>query len=366
VYSPRRTLCQGTEVHEGFFGLGQALHDLLNLGAQVLRRILGPTFFGMAGSGFEMLAEAQLLGDLGVRSVVITNLSSDFREVVDAFRWNHAFALTHGIDGFAGLKANQSSDLLPQAVHATVSELAGDGGDDGQFLVSHIEHVSVAAHLLANGSQGVFAPSLFIFIKDDNIRNIEHFNLLELGVGAELGGHHVQRMVGHGRDGVAALADAARFTKNEVEANRFGDFDGSVEVGADLRAAASAGEAAHVEVVVGERVHADAVAKKGATGSLSGRVDAEQADLLARVVPLNAKHQFIEETGFSCTARSGETDDRDVLVRRTARLNGGLERLLVSRFGERQQQANLAMSSGVTGPSRLAMRSLPIKSTSLA
>ena len=48
----------------------------------------------------------------------------------------------------------------------------GDGGDDGEFLVGDIEHVAVAAHLLANGSQGIFATSLFIFIKNDNIGNI--------------------------------------------------------------------------------------------------------------------------------------------------------------------------------------------------
>ena len=111
------------------------------------------------------------------------------------------------------------------------------------------------------------------------------------------------------------MANAACFTKNEVETDRFGDFDGPVQVGADLRAAATAGQAAHVEVVVRKRIHADAIPKQGATGSLSGRVNAEQAHLLSGVVPLNAKHQFIEETGFSSTARSGEPDDRDILVR---------------------------------------------------
>ena len=248
---------------------------------------------------------------------------------MDALGRNHALALAHGVDRFAGLEADHGGDLLPEAVHAPVGELAGDGGDDGEFLVGHVEHVAVASHLLANGSQGVFAAPLFVFIKNDNIGHVEHFNLLELGVSPELGGHHVEGMVGHRRDGVAALADAAGLAENEVEADRFGDLDGSVEVGADLRAAASAGEAAHVEVVVRERIHTNPVSKKGAAGSLAGRVNAQQADLLAGVVPLNAEHQFVEQAGFSCAARPGEPDDGHVLVRGAARLNGRLERLLV-------------------------------------
>ncbi len=180
------------EARERRFGFFKGLHDLVNLGSQVLRCILGPTFFGMAGSGFEVLAQAQLLGDLGVRGVVIADLSSDFGEVVYTLGWNHALAFAHRIDGLAGLKANQSSDLLPQAVNTAVSELAGDGGDDGEFFVGDVEHVPVAAHLLTDGSQGIFTTALFIFIKNNNIGNIEHFNLLELGVRTKLGGHDVQ------------------------------------------------------------------------------------------------------------------------------------------------------------------------------
>ena len=85
-----------------------------------------------------------------------------------------------------------AATFCQEAIHAPVGELAGDGGDDGEFLIGHVKHVAVASHLLANGSQGVFAASLFVFIKNDNIGHIEHFNLLELGVSTELGSHHVQ------------------------------------------------------------------------------------------------------------------------------------------------------------------------------
>ena len=346
-------------------GFVHALHDLADLGAQVPRSGLGTSLLGVAGGGFEVLAEAQLLGDLGVGGVVVAYRGGDFRQVVNALGRNHALALAHGVDRFAGLEAHHGGDLLPEAVHAPVGELAGDGGDNGEFLVGHVEHVAVASNLLANGSQGVFAAPLFVFIKNDNIGHIEHFNLFELGVSTELGGHDVQGMVGHRRDGVAALADAAGLAEDEVEADRFGDLDGSVEVGADLRTAAAAGEAAHVEVVVRERIHADAVPKQGAAGSLSGRVNAQQADLLAGVVPLNAEHQFVEQAGFSCAARTGEPNHGHVLVRGAARLNGRLERLLVGRFRERQQQADLGHVVGRDRPVQ-AVRALLAHEVNLA
>ena len=100
-----------------------------------------------------MLAEAEFLGDFGVGGVVVAHRGGDFRQVVNPFGRNDAFTLTHGVDRFGCLKAHESGDLLPQPVNATVSELAGDGGDDGKFLIGDIEHVAVAAHLLANGSQ---------------------------------------------------------------------------------------------------------------------------------------------------------------------------------------------------------------------
>ena len=120
----------------------------------------------------------------------------------------------------------------------------------------------------------------------------------------------------------------------------------------DLRAAATAGETAHVEVVVGERIHANAVPEQGATGSLSGRVNAQQADLLAGVVPLNAEHQFVEQAGFSSTARTGEPDDGHALSEERRGSSAALNALLVGRFRSASAARDLGHVLGRDRPVR--------------
>ena len=221
-----------------------------------------------------MLAETQFLSDFGVGGVVVAHRGGDFRQVVHPFCRDDALALTHGVDRFGWPQSPRVR--RPSATTGQRHRQRTGWRWWRRWEVPHRRHRTCcgcgapACEWLA----GVFAAPLFVLVEHDHVGDVEHFDLLELGVCAELGGHDIEGTVGHRRDGVAALADAAGLTKDEVEADRFGDLDGSVEVGADLRAKATAGKAAHVEVVVGERVHANAVAKKGATGSLSGWVNA--------------------------------------------------------------------------------------------
>ena len=113
---------------------------------------------------------------------------------------------------------------------------------------------------------------------------------------AEFSGHHVQGTVGHRGDGVAALTNTACFAEDHIESNRLGHFDGSVEVGTDFRTRATAGKTAHVEIIVGERIHTDAITEQRSTGSLTGWVNTKQTDFLSWIVALDAQHQFIEQT----------------------------------------------------------------------
>ena len=79
-------------------------------------------------------------------------------------------ALAHGVDRGAGLDSQPwRRPSADRAVNAAVGKLAGDGGDDGEFLVGHVEHVAVAAHLLLHGSQGVFAAALLVFVEHDQV-----------------------------------------------------------------------------------------------------------------------------------------------------------------------------------------------------
>ncbi len=242
--------------------------------------------------------------------------------------------------GFSALE--QGSQALPQAIHARVGELAGHGGYDGQVFVWSVEHVAVAAYLLADGPQGIFTAALLKLVQHDKVGHVEHLDLFQLRVRAKFRGHHVEGVVGHGRDGVAALTDAAGFAKDEVEADRLRHLDGAVEVVGNLRARAAAGQRAHEQVVVGQGVHADAVAQQGTAGALSCRVNAQQADLEVRIVAHDAQHQLVQEAGFSGTTGAGEPDDGNVTLGRsgTCGFQSVMEGGVVGAFREGQQEAH--------------------------
>ncbi len=223
----------------------------------------------------------------------------------------------------------QGGQTLPQAIHARVSKLTGHRCDDGQVFVWCVEHVAVAAHLFSDGAQSVFTSALLELVEHDEVGHVEHLDFLKLRVRAELCGHHVQRMVGNGRDRVTALANAAGLTEDEVKTHGFGHVDGTVKVIRDFRARAAARQRAHEQVAVGQGVHADAVAQKCAARALSRRIDAQQADLQFGVVAQDAEHQFIEKAGFTRAPGSCESDDRHVTLDRGG--TRGLEVLLKGR-----------------------------------
>ncbi len=195
----------------------------------------------MVGSGLEVLAQAQLLSNRFIGSVVLADGGRYLRQVVDSLRRNHAFACSHLIDRFTCFKPNHSGKFEPQSVNTTVSELAGDGCHDGEFFVRHIEHVTVASNLLANCTKRIFAASLLVLVEHDDVCHIQHLDFLKLGMCSELSGHDVERTVGHRGNRIATLTDSTRFTKNHVKTNRFGNFDGSVKVGTDFRPRPSTG-----------------------------------------------------------------------------------------------------------------------------
>ena len=304
-------------------------HQFLDLGLEVVGGRRRVALTRLCGRSAEVLNHAQPLGDVVLSGMVVADGGRDFGEVMHALGRDDARASPRFVGGSGGVEGGgfaaleQGSQALPQAIHARVGELAGHRGDDGQVLIWSIEHVPVAAHLLADGPQGVFAAALLELVQHDEISDIEHLDFLELRVGAEFRGHHVEGVVGHGRDGVTALADAAGFAEDEVEADRLGHLDGAVEVIRNLRARAAARQRAHEQVVVGECVHADAVAQQGAAGALSCGVHAQQADLEFGIVAHDAQHQFVQEAGFSGPTGAGESDDGNVALGRSG--TGGFE-----------------------------------------
>ena len=304
-------------------------HQFLDLGLEVVggrRRVARAR---LCGRGAEVLDQAQPFGDVVLSGMVVADGGRNLGQVVHALGRDDARASPRFVGrggsveggGFAALE--QGSQALPQAIHAWVGELAGHRGDDGQVFIRSIEHVPVAAHLLADGSQCIFAATLLKLVQHDEVGDVEHLDLLQLRVRAEFRGHHVEGVVGHGRDGVTALADAAGLAEDEVEADRLRHLDGAVEVVGNFGARTATGQRAHEQVVVGQGVHADAVAQQGAAGALSRRVHAQQADFELGIVAHDAQHQFVQEAGFSSPTGAGESDDRNVALGRSG--TGGFE-----------------------------------------
>ena len=183
-----------------------------------------------------MLDQAQPFGDVVLSGMVVADGGRNLGQVMHALGRDDARASPRFVGGSGGVEGGgfaaleQGSQALPQAIHAWVGELAGHRGDDGQVFIRSIEHVPVAAHLLADGPQCIFAATLLELVQHDEVGDVEHLDLLQLRVRAEFRGHHVEGVVGHGRDGVTALADAAGLAEDEVEADRLRHLDGAVEV----------------------------------------------------------------------------------------------------------------------------------------
>ena len=61
-----------------------------------------------------------------------------------------------------------------------------------EFIISNIEQISVATDLFSNRSKGIFTSTLLVFVENDQISNIEHFDLFELRVCTEFCSHHIE------------------------------------------------------------------------------------------------------------------------------------------------------------------------------
>ena len=80
---------------------------------EVVSHILCTSLLSVLSRRFQVLTEPQLLGNVFVGSVIITNGCGNFREVVDPLSRNDALTLPHLVHRLAGFKTDQSGDLLP-------------------------------------------------------------------------------------------------------------------------------------------------------------------------------------------------------------------------------------------------------------
>ena len=78
---------------------------------------------------------------------------------------------------------------------------------------------------------------------------------------------------------------------------------------------AARGDRAHEDLLVGERVHADAVAEQRAAGAAARRIDRDHGDLPVREVPHEARQQLVAEARLAGAAGAGDADHRRLVLR---------------------------------------------------
>ena len=149
-------------------------------------------------------------------------------------------------------RAQLVPEELVEGGDAVVVEPAGDGPVHRELLEGDAGMVAGPGQLAADVPEGVGAAAALELVDGDGAGEVEHVDLLELGRGAELGRHHVQREVDVGHHGGVALPDAGRLHDHQVEAGGPAGGDGVVEAGRQLAPRAAGGEGAEVHPPPGQ------------------------------------------------------------------------------------------------------------------
>ena len=116
---------------------------------------------------------------------------------------------------------------MEQRGDPVVVEAAGDRAEDRHGLERLAERLAVPLHLLRDVPQRVGRAPAVELVDRDELREVQHVDLLELARGAELRRHHVERHVDERHDRGVALADPGGLDDHEVEA---GDLRGGHDV----------------------------------------------------------------------------------------------------------------------------------------
>ena len=243
--------------------------------------------------------------------MIAANGVANLREVAGARRGHDGRQRRHGVVDARGYPAGPHvGDTLregaEETVHAGVAEARCGAGEDRHGVGVSVELHPVPLHLLGNILAGIFGATLIGLVDGNEVGIVEHLNLLELRRRTELGRHHIERDVAEfGHLGVA-LADARSLEQDEVVA---GERENPRAIFRGLRqrpVGLPRGKRTHEDAVVKNSVHPDAVAEQRTTGTLAGRVDADDADAELRVGTQEAPYQFVCERRLARSARAGD------------------------------------------------------------
>ena len=169
------------------------------------------------------------LGDLGeVADPVAGDDLPDPRRVADVDPLEDAL-----VEGEAAV-GEQPAQVLVERGDAVVVERRRAGAEDRHLVRLLAERLAVADQLAADVAQRVLGAAALELVDRDDVGEVEHVDLLELGRGAVLRRHDVEAGVGERDDRRVALADARRLDDDEVEAAGLEDGDDVVEVVGEL------------------------------------------------------------------------------------------------------------------------------------
>ena len=184
--------------------------------------------------------------------------------------------------------------------------VAARRAEDRHVLGSLAELLAVAHQLPADVAQRVLGAATLELVDRDHVGEVEHVDLLELGGGAELRRHHVERAVDERHDRRVALADARRLDDDQVEAGGLQHVDHVVEVLGQLVGAAG-GEGAEEDTVAVEGVHPDPVAEQRSATLATGRVDGDHRDPeLVLLVDAEPAYDLVGQGGLAGAAGAGD------------------------------------------------------------
>ena len=122
-----------------------------------------------------------------------------------------------------------------------VVEARGNGPEDRCVLGFALRGMT-AIPLTHDGSKGVLRPVPVELVDGDDVGEVEHVDLLQLGRSAELGRHDVERDVGDVHDRGVTLADPRGLHDDEVVASGAARADDGGDGVGDLGVAAARGE----------------------------------------------------------------------------------------------------------------------------
>ena len=217
--------------------------------------------------------------------------------------------------GRTGLRADPGAERGEQSVHARVVEAARDGREHRHVGVRQLERHVVAPPLLAHVPQRVLGAALLELVERDQLREVQHVDLLELARRAVLARHDVHGHVHEVHDLGVALPDARGLHHDQVEIRIAQQVQHVGEHRAGREVLASRRERAHEDLPRRERVHADAVAEQRAAAAAPRRVHRDDGDVAVREMPHEPHQELVGQARLAGAAGAGDADDRRPMLR---------------------------------------------------